>query len=650
MRIILHKLTLRAREGVFEIPFSESITYFYGKMGAGKSTIPRLVDFCLGAGLEETPALQKEFVSANLELTIGNNLVKLDRQKGSHVILAAWRKMPDGEPVTISVPVQGIKDKTLVPNAKVENISDLIFYLADLEPPFVLKSKYHDTELIRLSIRDLMWYCYLDQDHIDNSFFYLERGDNEIKKPKSRDALQFILGLRYEKIAKLENDLTQAKEDRSALMTSIDQLRSFLAENGIKGTEDIQNQIEKSQLELNKIKSNISEIHKTTFVYNHPIDDLKEKIKQLGITIEQTKEKMEDVDFQISNQTKLKAEFITANMKLDRTSMAREVFKKVHFNTCPQCGQHVDDVQYHDSCALCKRAPENIRVESTNSLSPDLIERIKEIEHSINQLSSEKKELQLILKSTQDEKKNSDETLVELQKDYDSKYLSETSQLLERKGVVEGNIQYFKHMLSLPQKVDALEEEAGDLSVRIDRLKKELENEKEESKKNQNVLTELEKMFADTLQQVNFPGTQSDDVIKISGEDFIPIIYPKDKKNPTVTSFRNLGSGGKKTIFKACFALAIHRLAAKKSLNLPTFLIIDTPMKNISERENKDVFNGFYQFVYRLATTEFRDRQIIIVDKEYYEELGKKDLKISVRHMTPDNLEYPPLIEYYRGH
>ena len=39
-------------------------TYFHGQMGAGKSTIARLIDFCLGGHLGEaemTPALQTEF-------------------------------------------------------------------------------------------------------------------------------------------------------------------------------------------------------------------------------------------------------------------------------------------------------------------------------------------------------------------------------------------------------------------------------------------------------------------------------------------------------------------------------------------------------------------------------------------------------------
>ncbi|MGH2613233.1 MAG: AAA family ATPase [Rhabdochlamydiaceae bacterium] len=649
MKILLHKLTLRAKKETFEIPFSDSITYFYGKMGAGKSTIPRLIDFCLGADLKETPALQHEFVSANLELTIGNNHVNLERERGSNIVIAAWRKLPKGDPVALPVPVHGTKDKSLIPNTKVENISDFIFYLAGLEPPFVLKSKYEvDTELVRLSIRDLMWYCYLDQDHLDSSFYYLERSDNPFKTAKSRDAMRFILGLRYEKIAKLENDLVQAREEKSARIASINQLKNFLEENGIKTVDDIKKQIVNSEEELAEVKQKINLIRKETFVQDHPIDAMKENRRRLDSFIDQIKQKIEDIEFQISNQNRLKSEFITANMKLDRTTLAREVFRSVRFNTCPQCGQHVNTAS-HDICSLCKTSPKKDIPEDIKLMSPELIERVKEIESSVSQLTSEQKQLQLILKSRLIEKSDVDKRLSELEREYDSKYLSSASQLLQRKGTIEGTIQYLNHILSLPQKVEYLEKEAGELAAVIERLSHEIEKEKEEARKSQTVIKELEKMFADTLKQVCFPGIKEDNEFVISPDTFIPVIYPKDKNDPTFATFYNLGSGGKKTIFKSCFALALHRLASKRGSNLPTFLIIDTPMKNISERENEEVFKSFYQFIYKLSRTELMDRQIIIIDKEYYESKEKEKPKIIVRHMTPADPNNPPLIGYYQG-
>lgn len=83
---------------------------------------------------------------------------------------------------------------------------------------------------------------------------------------------------------------------------------------------------------------------------------------------------------------------------------------------------------------------------------------------------------------------------------------------------------------------------------------------------------------------------------------------------------------------------------------LPSLLIIDSPMKNISERENKEVFEGFIKLIYELAAKELAGTQIIIIDKEYFPPPeGYTRTHIS-RHMQPDSDEHFPLIPYYKGH
>ncbi len=46
-------------------------------------------------------------------------------------------------------------------------------------------------------------------------------------------------------------------------------------------------------------------------------------------------------------------------------------------------------------------------------------------------------------------------------------------------------------------------------------------------------------------------------------------------------------------------------------------LIIDSPMKNISERENREQFKGFDNLIYQLKADEFKNTQFILIDKEY---------------------------------
>jgi hypothetical protein len=109
----------------------------------------------------------------------------------------------------------------------------------------------------------------------------------------------------------------------------------------------------------------------------------------------------------------------------------------------------------------------------------------------------------------------------------------------------------------------------------------------------------------------------------------------------------NAGSGGKKTLFKVCYALALHVVAATNDLPLPRFLIIDTPMKNIGEEVNKDLFQAFYRYLYTMAAGPLESTQMIIVDKEYY--APDDGIEVMDRYMTPADPAHPPLISYYRG-
>ncbi len=80
----------------------------------------------------------------------------------------------------------------------VYSISDLIFYFWGVDPPRVRQSKFDaESPLIRLSFRDLMWYCYLKQEELESAFFHLE---DQNRKWKSRDVMRFVLGYLTERM------------------------------------------------------------------------------------------------------------------------------------------------------------------------------------------------------------------------------------------------------------------------------------------------------------------------------------------------------------------------------------------------------------------------------------------------------------------
>jgi hypothetical protein len=162
-------------------------------------------------------------------------------------------------------------------------------------------------------------------------------------------------------------------------------------------------------------------------------------------------------------------------------------------------------------------------------------------------------------------------------------------------------------------------------------------------------LTRLKGLFLDCLLRAEIPGFMEDDIVNMDPPWFLPEVVGTGSGDMATTAFSTLGSGGKKNLFKCCFALAVHRLAAELGTLLPTVLVIDSPMKNISERENREQFEGFHQLLYELKEVELSDTQMILIDKEYCPPPDKVAFTVTSRHMRVDNDSEPPLIRYYRG-
>jgi hypothetical protein len=112
--------------------------------------------------------------------------------------------------------------------------------------------------------------------------------------------------------------------------------------------------------------------------------------------------------------------------------------------------------------------------------------------------------------------------------------------------------------------------------------------------------------------------------------------------------FFDAGSGGKKTLFNVCYALAVHQVAIEDGLPLPTLLIIDSPTKNISRDINAALVASLYRYIFKLAATAKGRLQLILIDSD----LAVPDNQMfdfRSRLMAHGDPDHPPLISYYVG-
>ncbi len=649
LHLRLLALDLSFTRSMERVRFSD-VTYFYGQMGAGKSSIARLIDFCLGGNLDLSPALQLHFVSAKLHLRVNGAPLAIERVPGSSNVRALWMQADERfEAILPARVAEGVK----VPETEVEVLSDLVFHLAGMRPPRVRRSKVkEESALARLSLRDLLWYCYLDQDSIDSAFFHLEPEAHFPMRNKSRDVLRFVVGFHQERVAELESELQELQEKRRQYAAAAKSLQEALEASELASEEEIVTRIGEIEQEIAEATEHVERVRAGLAAdggLTHGVEALRQRAQALAHEIEALETAIPEVEEAIAGDTRYKNELLMLGIKANRAAAARAVLSGVDFSSCPRCAQTLPDRE-PDVCAVCGQEEP---LDGSMNLSSEVLEadtkgRVVELEDAVSRHRLQLREMRRRWGEYVAVKRGIDSEITREMERYDSAFLSAVLVAERRRAALEQEAANLRRLIRLPRKVQELFALASQYEGEETDVRRRLNEAREAAEADQGNVRRLERLFLDCLVRARVPGISADARVEIRPPYFLPQVIAPETGDLAVTSFSNIHSGGKKTLFKACYALAIHRLAAEVGSALPTLLIIDSPMKNISERENEEQFVGFHELVYDLAAGELSETQFVLIDKEYSPPQHGQ-VEPLVRHMTPDDSDYPPLIPYYRG-
>lgn len=614
MNFFIRQLTLKCKKEQDTLTFSK-FNYYYGPMGSGKSTIARLIDFCLGGKLEYTPALQQEFVSATLDVEINGVPLFLTRNSGENRIHSQWTEKD--QPYDVLIPGRVANGEVLI-GTGIEVLSDLLFHLAGVTPPRVRKGKLkEESEIVRLSFRDMFWYCYLNQESMDSSFFNLDETANFAVQLKSRDVLRLILGFHQEKVSDLEAELELVKEKKLRCESAAEAIKEALATEHLSTPLEIEALRQKIKKEVEGLEIQIKQIRtETGKLRSHETELLQDRGRKLSFQIAETDAALGDLEQTVARDKSHRNTLLSLATRQKRAQAARSVLTGVEFTQCPQCYQPLEP---RDGvlCPVCGQAHQDIPQSPINddAIEADTKARADELQERIDLQLEETRRLKRQRQDIASEKKTVDNDLEQAMREYDSKYLAAALAFEKERARLLQRTEDLQQVEALANKIEKLQEEAVRLAGREAEIRAELKNMRAEAEKDTSNLDLLKELFLDCLVQSRLHGFKSDDSVEINSPTFLPQIYGKNTGNIVRTSFANLGSGGKKTFFKCCFAVAVHRLAAKVGVPLPTVMIIDSPMKNVSERENLAQFAGFHEMLHKLAETELKGTQFIVIDR-----------------------------------
>lgn len=644
MNIKFKHLIMRTRQTVERIEFSSSVTFIHGPIGKGKSTVARLIDYCLGGNLERTPAIRQEFIAAELALTLDCYDCLIERSaEDTQSVRFTWSG--DGDIYgSVNAPFRAQEERLI--DAEVYNFSDLVFFLCGIAP-IKVRQRLRDPEspMVRLSIRDMWRYCYLDQTHLDSSFYRLEDAQ---RARKSQDAMRFITGLHSERLDQIEAELVSTIDEQRSKRATVHQIRELMKKFEF-GTElDILSRIQAAEAELANIQQTRAELERSRAVQTHPTDNLRVELRQLSFELGYCRQALAESLEAIAQQQALRAEFITAKTKAARSAQAVKILDGVKYQRCPECG---NDISYRQDeqefCRLCHC--EHQRHDSMNSLEQesfrrDLNDRIDQISDSIRRRESEIERAKRYVGQLENKKQQLDQQLQDELARYDSAYIEAIRGAERDIAMLTERISSLKKLNQMPQAINVLEVEAGALQGRIDLLRSSSADERSKLRTADRVISEIAHEFKRIMVSAAFPGVSTADDVVIDPRNWKPMVVHHEQG----WGFWDTGSGGKKTLFNVCYALAIHSVASNRGLPLPDTLIIDSPTKNISEDENPELVRSLYDEIYRLANKNSKRKlQFILIDSEFV--APRESLPgLLVRRMAGEP-EAPSLIPYYTG-
>lgn len=644
MKLFIENLILTCKQSEEVVAFSPQLSFYHGKMSSGKSSIPELINYCLGGRLIHTTALKSELISVRLNLNANGRQIAVERVPGiKGAVGVSWldKESKGRETMPLSAAENPIFGEDVF------NYSDFILKSIGL-PILEVRKRTDDeeSELVRLSFRDLYEFIYLEQSDLDSSFFLLEQ---PIRAEKSKDALKFFLGYWSADLNALQKKLQNFRQDQRSKREAAKQITEFLARFGFESETEIERQIDAASKEQEKLEEDIEKLRTEGMPAFLVGEEARISIAKLSERIAATFESVTELRRRIQEQDELIAEFISMKFKAARTLVASRVLEGAKFHACPACGTKVQPDATAASCYLCHTAsPENDQVDGVKLevIDNDLNDRIDDLKKSVTKMKRSLERQELKLARLQSQRVDLESGIAEDQDSHETEYIKRVRAYESKLGAAKERVKFLIRIQKMPTEIERVQKEADALGKDIEETKRLIEEEEAKLIEGDANIKKLEENFINVLLSIKFPGVTPEDKVHINRKSWAVTVLPKNDWSKSWT-FYDAGSGGKKVLFKISFALALHKTAAQKKLPIPKLLIIDSPMKNITPDVNPLIFQNFYETLYSNMKDELSEWQVILVDQTFKQ--PPAEITHTARYMTPDDPQNPPLITYYRG-
>lgn len=564
--IVIQKLVLVGRRKNYVIPFSEGVNIVYGDSATGKSSVLECINYLFGSSkFIYDREIESSVLHIMMELEINGSpyVIKRDIFNANaeiEVYFSALDSLSEVFPSKYSPNFQQI--------GRDGYFSD--FMLAALNVPN-LKMKQAPTKdespMVRLSFRDLFKFCYLKQDDVGTKGLL---GDGGYAAVKNKETFKYIFNLLDTNISDLQEEVSAITRREKELDTKYKAVSEFLRMAEFKTETDLDDAKASLEDKRQAAHGELTRINDEITSGNESYTILKIALKNFVAKISLLESDLLESDSAVDRYVRLKNDYQQDIQKLKSIRVSEELIgaPKTTFS-CPLCDSAV-------SMDLIKAEHSIQDSDKVSQETNTLIRRIKDVDSLIQKERDKHIHFSNELASLIEDRDHARRMLDEEMHSMISPYLterdawsSELARIDEQKRNIEHAIKVrnqqkliFKELLDTQDKIEAMQKRLAELSAKAPALHE--------------VLKDLGDALASYLHHIKIADLRD---ISISPRTFLPILRNRD--------YRDITSGGLRTILSIGHFMGIFGAAVTTHVNLPSFLMIDTVGKYLGKTSQK---------------------------------------------------------------
>ena len=563
--ISISGLNLVGYRKIYSIPFFPGMNIIYGDSDTGKSSILEFINYLLGASsIELSDEVNASIEYAALELEINS------------VSLTIKRNIYDSKEYIEVYPCVFEKCADFFPKKYSPNFTDTHapdgyfsdFLLDSLGFPKVkikVSPSKADSEVKRLSFRNLFKYVYVNQDDVGSkSFLDL---NNWIKSTSNREVVKYIFNVLDSSIAELEVEIAERARESKKLLNKYTSVSEFLRETGYDSQVSIDDSITIIDKTIGALEVEFTKINNSMIASSQNHTELKAIFNELSLNEKHAAQEIIKTRVQIEKYSLLKNDYENDIAKINSIIHAQTRIGQTteHANPCPVC----------DTPILPTQATDSFQTVSRDTLSDELNsiqKKKKSIQSLIDELSSKSREL------AQDQAAyNSDLSRAREMLDTESQamitpYLTQRDTLVKEIASNKKARDFLVNNIRVRNQQQKIHDAYENLNLAIKQLNERLVELRETAPSISEVLETLGDYLSKYLKKVNMKRQEG---ISISPKSFAPVIRGRD--------YLNITSGGLRTISSVGFMISLLEYAIDSEINHPRLLMIDTVGKYLGK-------------------------------------------------------------------